>query len=311
MYIKVTFLFQIGIVYLANVGVKSGQGRKMKDFFNRSEAAPVLRGSICQNTILGPMMSMKKPEQLQFPLPEYKQHSRRIIKKIESRCVYCGAKATTRDHVPPKCFLEKPFPANLLTVPSCQPCNVAWSKDEEYFLVILANVGGTNALKKKLDPPVMGSCGEVLCSGGVVERGLWRNAKLDERIIQSLSVDDSGRVLIEPEEDRLKRVAEKIACGLFWGRYGNSPLLSMFKSINICGPGSDIPINIRNAAYYGLGGRRKKWIDIQGNVFSYLFAKGDLIVDPPLYCLLNIHSTFLFSVCCPSPNKGKRRIMRG
>lgn len=47
-------------------------------------------------------------------------------------CVYCGDKAETREHCPPKAFLLKPYPTNLPTVPACTKCNNGFSSDERY-----------------------------------------------------------------------------------------------------------------------------------------------------------------------------------
>lgn len=58
-----------------------------------------------------------------------------ISKNANTICVYCGKeKATTVDHVPPKCFFPKPRPHNLITVPACRRCNKEAEKDEEFFL---------------------------------------------------------------------------------------------------------------------------------------------------------------------------------
>ena len=51
------------------------------------------------------------------------------------RCSYCLRGATTRDHVVPRCLLEKPYPPNLLTIPSCRECNTGFKQDEEYGCV--------------------------------------------------------------------------------------------------------------------------------------------------------------------------------
>lgn len=39
----------------------------------------------------------------------------------------------TDDHIPPKNLFRKPYPNNLITVPSCKPCNGGSSMDDEYF----------------------------------------------------------------------------------------------------------------------------------------------------------------------------------
>ena len=47
-------------------------------------------------------------------------------------CIYCGAIADTREHVPSKVFLMKPLPSDLPVLPACQKCNNGFSSDELY-----------------------------------------------------------------------------------------------------------------------------------------------------------------------------------
>lgn len=47
-------------------------------------------------------------------------------------CIYCGAQADTREHVPSKTFLNKPLPSDLPVLPACQRCNNGFSSDELY-----------------------------------------------------------------------------------------------------------------------------------------------------------------------------------
>lgn len=55
-------------------------------------------------------------------------------------CAYCGQeKKLTADHVPPKLFLERPFPPNLLAVPACADCNRSFQADDEYTRAVLAS----------------------------------------------------------------------------------------------------------------------------------------------------------------------------
>ena len=49
-------------------------------------------------------------------------------------CTYCGGTASTDDHVPPRRLFARPWPADLITVPSCQSCNGGAKKDDEYFI---------------------------------------------------------------------------------------------------------------------------------------------------------------------------------
>ena len=66
-----------------------------------------------------------------------KQYDVSIDSRVEELCVYCGEPATTRDHVPSKAFLDKPYPDNIPVVPCCSNCNNQFSKDEEYFACVL------------------------------------------------------------------------------------------------------------------------------------------------------------------------------
>lgn len=43
--------------------------------------------------------------------------------RVLAGCVYCGAFPDTRDHVPSRMLLDKPFPGKLPVVPCCSSCN--------------------------------------------------------------------------------------------------------------------------------------------------------------------------------------------
>ena len=59
-------------------------------------------------------------------------------KRKKGQCVYCGRVTTvTIDHIPPKNIFLKPHPCTLITVPSCEVCNNSFSKDDEYFRLVL------------------------------------------------------------------------------------------------------------------------------------------------------------------------------
>lgn len=63
-----------------------------------------------------------------------KQYAVSIDSRIAGMCIYCGGIATTRDHVPSKAFLDKPYPENIPIVPCCSEYNNKFSKDEEYVV---------------------------------------------------------------------------------------------------------------------------------------------------------------------------------
>lgn len=64
-------------------------------------------------------------------------------KNSYSECIYCGNAANTREHIPSKVFLVKPFPNNLGIVPACQNCNKSFSNDE-LFLSLLIEIIKSN-----------------------------------------------------------------------------------------------------------------------------------------------------------------------
>ena len=71
-------------------------------------------------------------------------------------CYWCGAIATTREHVPPKCLFPEgkdingiisgSYRKNLITVPSCDMHNLSKSNDDEYLMACLASRVGNNAV---------------------------------------------------------------------------------------------------------------------------------------------------------------------
>lgn len=129
-----------------------------------------------------------------------------------SLCTYCGSTATTRDHVPPRLLLERPFPKNLHTVPSCLSCNRGASKDEEYFLGLIAQVSLSPFIGAKLEP------------GGTLDRAFTRSPAFEQLFLDAAGVDeDTGKPFVRPELPRVTRVVKKIAIGLFALRYGWAP----------------------------------------------------------------------------------------
>src|ERR1700689_4523238 len=74
---------------------------------------------------------------------------------IGQRCVLCGAAiATTREHIPPESFFHAPYPANLITVPACESCNLGTERDDAYALSFFCSLeypGGSPTLERIRD----------------------------------------------------------------------------------------------------------------------------------------------------------------
>jgi hypothetical protein len=51
----------------------------------------------------------------------------------EERCTFCSARASTKDHIPPKSLFKTSPPDNLITIPACLSCNHDASQDDEWF----------------------------------------------------------------------------------------------------------------------------------------------------------------------------------
>lgn len=160
-----------------------------------------------------------------------------MAKRVRGACVYCGRPADTRDHAPPKTLLERKYPPNLFAVWACGPCNRGFARDEEYFIAVLSQIATAPTLSARI------------AEGGSVDRALTRSPGLDRRIINSLSVSDNGRVMLQPERDRVNRIVAKIAFGIFIRRYGVVPAPEEVQPIGL------FPYNIddqRPAGFFAL-----------------------------------------------------------
>ncbi|MGD9676082.1 MAG: hypothetical protein AB7V19_05300 [Candidatus Bipolaricaulia bacterium] len=74
-------------------------------------------------------------------------------RRSSRECYYCGAPATSVEHVPPKCLFPEQkdiagdqFRRNLITVPSCDAHNLGKSQDDEFLMASMSSVVGNNGL---------------------------------------------------------------------------------------------------------------------------------------------------------------------
>ncbi len=212
-------------------------------------------------------------------------------------CVYCGTIATTRDHVPPKVLLDKPFPSNLRTVPSCKSCNNNASLDEQYLSVLLGEISSAPSINAKCAP------------SGSIYRTLLSSPALKVRIANALSVDnETGEQFIKPETHRVNRVLRKIAIGLFALRYGRIPANEEITDEAL------YPYSIKDLrplpyfiATLTDRFRSKSWRKIQKGTFSYIFVR-----DPRQYgtvwCVIDFYQSSWGVVHFCNPKSAKIRI---
>ena len=121
--------------------------------------------------------------------------------RLGGTCFNCGSTPETGDHVPPKIFLDKPYPANIMQVPSCTECNSAPSLDEQYVASLIEVVlcGTTDPSRLHRDK---------------IAKTLEHAPALKERLDQAATVHNGGYA-VRPELERVDRVLEKIARGLW------------------------------------------------------------------------------------------------
>jgi hypothetical protein len=142
--------------------------------------------------------------------------ARKRFSKID--CVYCGNISNDKDHIPPKnLFAER---KELITVPSCNTCNQGFSKDDEYFRLVLTineNVE-TNEEAQNVLNKVHRSFAKPKKQGFV--NSIAKNTKIVPRY------SASGLFLgyaptFEFSQVRLNNVARRIAIGLYFLEKGN------------------------------------------------------------------------------------------
>lgn len=120
-------------------------------------------------------------------------------KRQMAACVYCGCATESRDHIPPKVFLDEPFPGNLHIVPACQKCNIGNSLDEEYISCLLECI--TEGVENVEN-----------LSRQKIKNILMQKPLLASRIFGTSAKTGTG-VIFKMETERVKKVILKLAKG--------------------------------------------------------------------------------------------------
>lgn len=120
--------------------------------------------------------------------------------RLIDQCVYCGDNPGTSEHVPSRILLDDPLPGNVPTVDACATCNTSFSLDEEYVACFL-------------ECALCGTADTAAVSREKVSRALLHNPSLAARIRRSLREGDDGSLVWIPEENRVRRIAVKLARG--------------------------------------------------------------------------------------------------
>lgn len=119
-------------------------------------------------------------------------------KCADNGCIYCGKQANTREHVPSKAFLIKPYPTDLPTVPACYECNNGFSEDEVYTSCCI------DILKETV-------CVDYSRTRKTVE--LFKRRKSLKDMIEGQIKIKGEKVILSVEWERIYRILIKLARG--------------------------------------------------------------------------------------------------
>ena len=132
--------------------------------------------------------------------------------RLKGSCIHCGGTADrSRDHVPSKALLYKPYPTNLPTVATCRGCNSGFASDEEYTAAFMSVVlsGSTEPDRQQ------GTKGREILHRS---RGLRQMIESSKREFRSICGEI--RTLWTPEVERFENVMVKNARGHVYFEFG-------------------------------------------------------------------------------------------
>ena len=122
-------------------------------------------------------------------------------------CYVCGAKAETREHIPPTSWFPKGQKSSLITVPSCNRHNVELQHDQEYVRIIVVTEQTTNHHARSL-------------SHDKVIRSITRSERLFSDIFSNaepaLGNDGKSTAKLTADLKRFRLVFQMIAYGLYF-----------------------------------------------------------------------------------------------
>ena len=122
-------------------------------------------------------------------------------KKGDFKCVYCGEKADSREHIPSKVFLNEPFTTNLAILPSCKKCNNSYSENEQYLACLIDYV------QYKMD-------NLKAVKRSKIQKTFDVRANIESEFENSTKYTLTGNVeYIEYNDDKIKNIVLKLSIG--------------------------------------------------------------------------------------------------
>ena len=217
-----------------------------------------------------------------------------------SHCTYCGADEDrtrqegeiTRDHVPPKSWLYKPYPDNLTTVDACRGCNEGFKKDDDYVgtfltLSILKDSSGQaethfEKVKRSVTHPSATGLRALIMSGA-------HPSKIHGRTGRPLGV------LSWIDGDRVRAVGQRLVGGLYRIEMGHR--LPPGHKITVAGKMGLLSDEALTIAYpfTFLKNHRER---VYGDAFSYVAAFG----PKESVWLIVLHEKFFWGASTLSPD---------
>ncbi|TQR14733.1 hypothetical protein [Psychrobacillus soli] len=135
---------------------------------------------------------------------------------VDEICYWCGEKAVSMEHVPPKCIFpedkdvkeifEGNFRKNLITVPACDLHNLKKSNLDEYLMAILSAKVGNNGLA-------------YVQTKTKLQRSLKRNNNLldiEKNEVIKIGEKEFPVSWVKLDNEKLKFSLESIARGLYF-----------------------------------------------------------------------------------------------
>jgi hypothetical protein len=140
---------------------------------------------------------------------------------LKQGCAYCGAQATTLDHIPPKGFFTAPY-GTLLTVPSCAACNNGASDDDEWVRndLVLVNTNAEHPSARDL------------ADAAYRALAMPEKKRMHDAFMQTVqnreARTEGGLYFTVPtfyiQAERMRRVVSRIAKGLYWHHHDQARL---------------------------------------------------------------------------------------
>lgn len=191
----------------------------------------------------------------------------------EEMCTFCGARATTKDHIPPKSLFKTSPPDNLITVPACLSCNHDASQDDEWFRNYLISDDRikNHPESKELNKALERSLQRPQSVG--LQKFMDRNLKRVPLITQSGLYSGEGTAL-DNDFTRESRVLTRIMKGLYYHElqkhHPTDNVISVYSSNKIYSPDAKVRKERRNAILELINDLKNEPIRTIGqDVFSY------------------------------------------